>query len=367
MAKLKLILTADYEVFGNGSGHVKNCLTRPAEEIMRICESHDTRVTFFTEVCEYWAFREMQEQGWFSAEYRPASWMEEQLKDAVKRGHDLQLHFHPQWLEYEMISDQEWKLNYDLWRLPNVPDGSGNENDPKSISGLFAKGKKTLEDLARSGNPDYQCRAFRAGSWCIQPEEEILKVMANTGILYDTTVAPGVKLDDNLSYYDFRNAPEDLPSWNISNKVDRVDESGKITEVPIFTADLNSTQQIQFQTTKKLRRISNRPENCTGEPATKTLDFVKKDSKFKKIVRLYTTRPYMLDFCGTSFDEMMFLIEAAKKRYRKFESEEPVPIVAIGHPKNFGNPKEFKSLLEWVDKKDFIELESLEEKSFWQA
>ena len=101
--KLIILLTADYEIFGNGTGSVQHCLMNPAEEIMKTCEENNARVTFFVDVCEYWAFEEEEKRGSFSEGYLPATLIKNQLQDAVKRGHDVQLHFHPQWLDYKFL------------------------------------------------------------------------------------------------------------------------------------------------------------------------------------------------------------------------------------------------------------------------
>ncbi|MFB6257932.1 MAG: hypothetical protein ABEH38_04500 [Flavobacteriales bacterium] len=116
MAELQLHLTCDHEVFGDGSGSIERCMIRPAERMMELCEKHGTRLTFFFDVCEYWAFREVQERNGFENGERPADRLEEHLKDIVRRGHDVQLHFHPQWLRAEYSGGGEWRLDHSLWR-----------------------------------------------------------------------------------------------------------------------------------------------------------------------------------------------------------------------------------------------------------
>ena len=57
MGKLRFILTADYEVFGNGSGCVKKCMIDPTEKMLSICDDYCAKLTLFVDVCEYWAFK----------------------------------------------------------------------------------------------------------------------------------------------------------------------------------------------------------------------------------------------------------------------------------------------------------------------
>ena len=77
--RLRLLLTADYEVFGDGGGCVERCLIEPSRELMEICEAAATRVTFFVDVCEYWAFKRAEDRCELPAAYRPATWIEQQL------------------------------------------------------------------------------------------------------------------------------------------------------------------------------------------------------------------------------------------------------------------------------------------------
>ena len=101
MAKINLIITADYEVYGNGSGCVINCLIKPTDELLKVANRYKIPVTFFVDVCEIWAFEAVEEAGLWDLDYSPSALIKEQLKNAIKDGHDVQLHFHPQWLEYE--------------------------------------------------------------------------------------------------------------------------------------------------------------------------------------------------------------------------------------------------------------------------
>ena len=110
MTKLNLILTADYEVYGNGSGSVPNCLIKPTEDLIEVCNAFNVPVTFFVDVCELWAFEEVEKNGMWDMDFSPSGLIKNQLSNAVSKGHDVQLHFHPQWLDYEYLKNGNWKL-----------------------------------------------------------------------------------------------------------------------------------------------------------------------------------------------------------------------------------------------------------------
>ena len=64
----------------------------------------------------------------------------------------------------------------------------------------------------------------------------------------------------------------------------------------------------------------------------------------------------MFNFCdATSFEELKYMTERAKGKYQNHLKTENIPIVAIGHPKTFGNEKEFEKYLRWATNKEYLE------------
>jgi hypothetical protein len=363
---LKLIITADYEIFGDGSGCVRRCLIDPSEILMRVCEAAGARVTFFVDVCEYWAFRDQERKGTLPEGYTPASWIEKQLKDAVTRGHDVQLHMHPQWIDYTFDLRGKFEVNLAYWRLPLVPGGYGSVEDRTSLLGLFVQGRQTLEELLCSVKADYQCRAFRAGDWCIQPEKEVLKAIAEAGIWYDTSVAPGLKLDDGLTYFDFSDAPQDLPYWQITEYINKIEQKGKVLEIPIYTQWVKSSRLFYWEILKRMKRIPNFPPGCYRSVLTNSPNNKKYANIINMLQRKLSRQFIMLDYCNATCQQLKYMIKMARKRFHPAIGSKTIPIVAIGHPKNFVNVIELTKFLRWAKKQPYITLDTSEEISLWQ-
>ena len=53
-----IILTLDYELYGNGSGNVFRHIIEPTEKILSIAERYNVKITIFFEVIEYGAQNE---------------------------------------------------------------------------------------------------------------------------------------------------------------------------------------------------------------------------------------------------------------------------------------------------------------------
>src|SRR5881397_2674327 len=98
-----LILSVDYEIFGDGSGDVRQDVTGPTERMARLCQRFGLPLTVFFEVEEYLAFDRYSEQLRKATGYDPAALMREQAVSLIQQGHDVQLHLHPEWqgAEYE--------------------------------------------------------------------------------------------------------------------------------------------------------------------------------------------------------------------------------------------------------------------------
>ena len=110
--KVNFLITGDYEIFGNGTGDFIKCVYNPTNKILDVCDRHNVIFTIFADMCEYWSFKRYAEQLKKDLGYYPHEYFEIQLQDAIKRGHDVQLHLHPQWLDAK-YSDKKWSLNYD--------------------------------------------------------------------------------------------------------------------------------------------------------------------------------------------------------------------------------------------------------------
>lgn len=346
MAKLGLIFTTDYEIFGNGTGCVENCVIKPTEQMANLLERHGAKLTIFFEVCEYWAFEKEYAAGHLKQDW--AGLMRNQARDLLRRGHDVQLHFHPQWLDYR-YDGHSWKLNYDLWRIGFLP--YENEVFPeRGLKNLFARGKATLEDMLKPVQSTYTCEVFRAGAWSIQPEKEVLRAMKVNGFKVDSTVVPGLFHQDEFSYYNFLKAPSHLPFYTISDVVTQPVESGSLREVPIFAAKVPLGHKLRFLALRQMRKVPFKPRGCKGSAMTTA-----SKSKIEKVRELLFSPVTMSTFGdATVMEQMKYLTELALKNTAA-QGAELIPMVWISHPKTFANERELENFLGWAKKINAIE------------
>ena len=134
----------------------------------------------------------------------------------------------------------------------------------------------------------------------------------------------------------------DKSSWRIQNKVIEEREGGSITEIPIYTALVPWYYVLYFKILKVLKNIPFKPYKCMNNSGS--------NSRKISFKGLFKSQYRMFNFCdATTFQELKYFTKQAEKKYPNYNN---VPIVMIGHPKTFGNEKEFERFLSWASKKE---------------
>ena len=131
-------------------------------------------------------------------------------------------------------------------------------------------------------------------------------------------------------------------------------------EVPIFTRRCGLFELVY----EKLRvRPNRRPSGCVGAPASAAIrpGFAARATALMR--RLYHRRR-MMEFSLLSSEQLKHMVWEA---YRRYESYELAPVVAIGHPKAFGAPEELDVFLSWAEKQHGVSLDPISESSFWRG
>lgn len=328
MKAVNIILTLDYEIFGNGGGDPRWCMIEPTRALLDIAGRYRVPVTLMLEMCEYWAFKSQQERGALPPDYTPALWMEEQAVAAVQAGHDVQLHLHPQWLNaaYDP-GTQSWKLDLSRWRISSLPYAELVE--------VLRRGKHTLEGWLKPHAPNYSCYAFRAGAFCLQPEAQVLKALRAAGFTLDSSAAPGCHFHAGLTRYDFRHLPRKA-AWLVQDSLSREADSG-IMELPIYTRRYSTPERVAYSLKRKAAGLHLAPPRCCGgfsaEPPGAWL-------------RKFWPAYLRLDFCLMSATELLHAVhEAARAQDRRPSPWDTLPVVAIGHSKSFGRPGNFEAFV----------------------
>lgn len=333
-----LILTLDYELYGDGSGSVFDTMIAPTHEYLKVCKNHGIKTTIFFEVMEYLRMKEAWDSGnAMGYEKDPVKAIEDQLKQAYLEGHDIQLHIHPHWVNAS-FKNGRWYPDNRYWKLTRVPL-SPDENFPISLEDLLGKGKEGIEELIREVDPRYECTIFRAGGFSITPSEEIVKVLLKLGFVADSSVIPGAFIDNEYYRYDFRHLSRDSPYWVVKSAVEKPEdgEDGLI-ELPIFSQSMTRFKKYDRQ---RIRiALKNKRSNLD-----KIKDKVEGRSSVLGKIKFFLEKEHLTwDFCLFSKGKLQGYLKDARgiaaKGHYNFH-----PFVLIGHSKEFIHSETFEAFL----------------------
>ena len=222
----KVIFSYDYELFfGIDSGTIDGSLIIPTNKILNHLESNGFKGTFFVDWQMIKYLRKENTERTISDYDKIIT----QIKDIICRGHRIELHIHPHWVDAKYIGDGKWDFSnfhhYSLWSFPE-----------SEIVKMFIEGKQLLESIARDVDPHYEICAFRAGGWAVQPFDKLKKAFVESEIKVDSSVAYDAYYKCDFSFYDFRyNKLKDIEIYKFEDDVLNMCETGSFIEIPITT------------------------------------------------------------------------------------------------------------------------------------
>ncbi len=149
---------------------------RPADEFLRVADRESATLTLMAEAGEYLWLRARDE--------RVAERMERQWQEALRRGHDVQLHLHPAWLPELGARRENGAWSWDLSKAKAA-------DYPGDLTARLAECKSALESALRPVDPSYRVSVFRAGGYQAQPFERLYDALVACGVGADSSVHAG--------------------------------------------------------------------------------------------------------------------------------------------------------------------------------
>lgn len=214
---MDVFLTLDYELFlGERTGSVGRCLVETSDRLCDIAEQAGARFTFFVDATYLLRLRELSGSDSHAADDfgRVAS----HLHSLAGRGHDLQLHIHPQW-QYSDYSDGHWTLDSTHYKIHDIPS--------EKAAALFRDGCSLIEEIGGR-----RPVAFRAGGFSAQPTSLLRRLLIPNGISIDCSVYPGNVYHSPQQDYDYATAPTNTV-YRFSSDICVPDADGDLTELPL--------------------------------------------------------------------------------------------------------------------------------------
>ena len=217
-----IILSYDYEIFfGDKSGTIEKTLIVPTNFLLNKMDELEIKGNFFIDYLMLKYLRKVDTE----RTNRDIQLIETQIKDIVRRGHRIELHLHPHWIDAQYNGDGTWNFqNYTHYALSSLGESV--------VINMFKEGTAYLNNLAQEVEPGYTICAFRAGGWAIQPFHKIKKGFLEANIKIDSSISYGAYGKNQYSYFDFLDAPNKV-MYRFEDDVCNEVADGRFCEIPI--------------------------------------------------------------------------------------------------------------------------------------
>jgi hypothetical protein len=315
---IKCIFTLDYEIYGNGTGALKELVYEPTERLLQVFDKWGARFVNYVEVAE---FELIEAAGTDAA----IDHVKQQVKDMHRSGHEIALHLHPQWYNARFEQGQ-WVLDYTEYNLCTLPQPRIAEIVDRSINYLGH-----MVD-----NSQYSPISFRAGNWLFQPTQIAAQELSRKGLRIDSSVFKG-GLQRNQTL-DYRPALKNGYYWPFSSNVNEPDPMGQWMELPIYAEMVPPWKMA----TSKRMGMGNNFGGTRG-------NLQKKLNRAFDFMRL--GYPLKFDFCRMTLDELTSMMDRVILQDQR-EPDTLKPIVAIGHSKDLGDLQTVDAFLSYLREKN---------------
>lgn len=297
---IEVIFTLDYEIYGDGTGPLRELVYEPTEQLRVIFEKWNARFVNFVEVSE---FEQIDAAGTDAA----VSLVKKQVQEMHRSGYEIALHMHPQW--YNALNDQgRWQLDNSEYNMCVLPQAR--------IAAMVDRAVAYLRHMVNE--PRFSPLSFRAGNWLFQPTRVAAEELSRNGIRVDSSVFKGgLQHNHNL---DYRPAMKNGYYWPFSSDVNVPDPKGAWMELPIYT-----------ELVAPWKMVTSKRMGMGNSYGSSRQDFRKKVNRGLDLLRL--RYPLKFDFCRMTLDEMTSMIERVAEKDRH-DPDTLKPVVAIGHSKD---------------------------------
>ena len=200
---MDLFITLDYELFmGKKTGSVESCLLSPMNSFISMLDRYGIKATIFVDAAYLLRLSELKDKhDKLKSDFELIS---DHLKCLEQAGHDIQLHFHPQWI-YSDYDSKQWIMDFEHYKLSDLPENV--------LRTSFYSARLLLEEIIGK-----KIIAFRAGGYSLPTYSGYIDLFKLNGIKIDSSVLRGAYVDSKYQKYDYRNIPK-ASIYNFNNSL----------------------------------------------------------------------------------------------------------------------------------------------------
>lgn len=309
---MDLFITIDYELFmGKKTGCVESCLLSPMSSFISMLDRYGIKATIFVDAAYLLRLNELKDK--YHNLKTDFELISDHLRDLEQDGHDIELHFHPQWI-YSDYDSKQWIMDFEHYKLSDLPENILNAS--------FNSAKLLLEEIVGK-----KVIAFRAGGYSLPTYSGYIDLFKSNGIKIDSSVLRGACVNSKYQKYDYRNIPQDS-IYNFSNSLFVEDNKGQFCECSISTV---AYQGFTYWLLKRKLSSNYNPTIRYGDGYGIGTSGSRLEQIIKRIKMLFQNKIVSASIDGF-MSNMLLDIYSIHKKQTSCNG-----FVIIGHPKNFSN------------------------------
>lgn len=308
---IECVFTLDYEIYGNGTGSLRELVYEPTKQLMSIFRERHSQFVIFPELLE---LRKIEE---YMADEAIAD-VRTQLCKLFNEGYEIGLHLHSWWFNAHR-KNNNWFLDWNERNLCTLPR--------KRIAEIIDYALEYLRVLITSHS--FRPICFRNGLWAMQPTSVLAEVLIQSGVQMDSTVFRGGRIKDVC--VDYRSSLKNGYYWRFGEDVNTPDPEGILIELPIHTDMVPLWKMAKRKLLHVQKKVPFKGDKA--QLRERFSDF----ARFKY--------PRKLDFCRMKFSDLRSTIDNLI-RQDKINPQTYKPIVAIGHSKDL---IDFETVMQFHD------------------
>jgi hypothetical protein len=327
---LRIIFTLDYEIHGNGDGCPQDLMIEPTERLLRLCDEYGSKLTIMADVAEILKFKEYKDTYGRDDYYYDA--IVDQLRGAIKSGHDVQLHIHSSYFNAKHDNGcwiQDWS-EYNFAGLPL-----------DRMDWMVRTGKEFLDDLLRPTDPGYRCMAFRAANWSVSPSANVVRALVQNGIELDTSVFKYGRRNGIVAF-DYSRAYSPIVPWRAKEDdiCDR-DDTSRLWELPIYSENrwigaFLTTSRISRVLTGLRHRVRSTEGRSRPQDRADAGPLSRRAAWMGAVLKRHA---WKADFNQCASGQLIKVLDRVSSTY-DCRKDRVLPFVLIGHSKLFTKPNE---------------------------
>lgn len=302
---MKIFITLDYELFlGSKTGTPENCLIRPMDDLCACADKYGVKYIVFVDAAYLLRLYQLKNKFYqIGMDYELVS---SHILSLHNAGHDIQLHFHPQWIYSEWDAKNNcWLLDMEHYKLSDM--------ECQFAYNTFAQAKNILDNII--GKETY---AFRAGGYSLETFNSYIDLFKKNGIIIDSSVNRYSHCFSSYHNYDFRKIPK-KQVYRFEDSIKKESKFGSFLELSISSSVWNPLYYTLFV----------RPKIFNYHPGVIYKDGIAigEGVKVERFRQLFHNKVLQASIDGAASNVLNLIYETAQKNMQN-------DLVLIGHPKN---------------------------------